>query len=263
MPQHSPAFSAQLKDGRWHPTPLQPTTPAPGHVPIGQETSTSAPQLHHTLHSPNQRPLLRPPHLKRTKALAWCGTICCAILSTAIIVGGIAVLVIYLFFRPHNPHLNIAHATLNAAYLDVGVDSNTTLLNADITLLANFSNPNSKVDVVFTRLDLNLYFGATLIAVAGVDPFAERHGESQLRSLHMIASEVALPQKEVETWRLQTAGSSAADGGLMMELNGRMRTRLEFGSILRFNFWLYSRCSLVMGVPPGGTLRSVLCRSKR
>lgn len=192
--------------------------------------------LHHEY--PSHRPRLKPPPLKRTSPLAWFAAICCALLWTIIILGGVAVLIVYLLFRPRNPHLDIQQATLNAAYLDIDVDSNTTLLNADLTLLANFSNPNHKVDVVFTLLDLNLYFGDTLVAAAAVDPFGERRGESALRSVHMVVSQVALTEKEAEEWRMQeeeaVAGSEEGKG-VVMEVRGTMRTRSELGGLLRFS----------------------------
>ncbi|KAL0918526.1 hypothetical protein M5K25_010538 [Dendrobium thyrsiflorum] len=214
----------------------------------------------------SHRPRLKPPPLKRTSPLAWFAAICCALLWTIIILGGLAVLIIYLLFRPRNPHLDIPQATLNAAYLDIDIDSNTTLLNADLTLLANFSNPNHKVDVVFTLLDLDLYFGATLVAAAGLNPFAERRGESALRSVHMVASQVALPEKEAEEWRRQEEEGAAGSGGgngLVMEVRGTMRTRSELGGLLRFSYWLHCRCGIVMGAPPGGALKNVSCRTKR
>ncbi|XP_020585974.1 uncharacterized protein At1g08160-like [Phalaenopsis equestris] len=223
---------------------------------------------HHQLITeyPSHRPRLKPPPLKRTSPLAWFAAICCALLWTIIILGGLAVLIIYLLFRPRNPHLDIQQATLNAAYLDIDIDSNTTLLNADLTLLANFSNPNHKVDVVFTLLDLSLYFGDTLVAAAAVDPFAERRGESALRSVHMVASQVALPEKEAEEWRMQEGEVVAGSGegkGVVMELRGTMRTRSVLGGLLRFSYWLHARCRMVMGAPPGGALRDVSCRTKR
>ncbi|KAI0510316.1 hypothetical protein KFK09_010917 [Dendrobium nobile] len=253
-------------DSDQHADRRRPPTPPPSRPDQAQTSKPLA--THHDLinNYPSHRPRLKPPPLKRTSPLAWFAAICCAFLWTIIILGGLAVLIIYLLFRPRNPHLDIPQATLNAAYLDIDIDSNTTLLNADLTLLANFSNPNHKVDVVFTLLDLDLYFGATLVAAAALNPFAERRGESALRSVHMVASQVALPEKEAEEWRRQEEEGAAGSGGgngLMMEVRGTMRTRSELGGLLRFSYWLHCRCGIVMGAPPGGALKNVSCRTKR
>ncbi|PKA56693.1 hypothetical protein AXF42_Ash012823 [Apostasia shenzhenica] len=253
------------------PDPEDPGRRPPPAVP-SKPHGHGQPLLDDDLHRyPAQRPPLKPPPLKRTSPLAWFAAIFCALLWIVVILGGIAVLVVFLVFRPRNPRLDIPQATLNAAYLDVDVDSNTTLLNADLTFLANFSNPNEKVDVTFSRLDIDLYFASTLVAASAVDPFAERRGESVLRNVHMVASQVALPVKDAEEWRRQEAAAAAGGGGggggegggLRMEVRGRMMTRSEIGSLVKFSYWLHGLCSIVVGAPPAGALRSVSCRTKR
>lgn len=116
-------------------------------------------------------------------------------------------------------------------------------------------------------LELDLYFGETLVAVAAVDAFAERRGESVLRSVHMVASQVVLSEKEAEQWRRQEEEGAVGSGGrlkgLVMEVRGTMRTRLMFGGLMRYSYWLHCRCKVVMGAPPGGALRGVRCRTKR
>ena len=42
--------------------------------------------------------------------------------------------IVCLVFRPQSPHFDVFSVTLNAAYLDLGY-----LLNADLTMLANFT----------------------------------------------------------------------------------------------------------------------------
>ncbi|KAK8960750.1 hypothetical protein KSP40_PGU010815 [Platanthera guangdongensis] len=209
-------------DRRRLPTPPTPTAPTPRPAVLPPH-----PSLPSTLdHYPPRRPHLKPPLIKRTNPVAWLCAACCAVLWTVIILAGIAVLVIYLIFRPRNPRLDIAQATLNAAYLDSDVDGSAALLNADLTLLANFSNPNRKIDVVFTQIYLDLYFGATAVAAVAVDPFSERRGEAALRSVHMVASQVPLPEKRADEWRRQEEAAAAGGGGngVGLELRGRMRT---------------------------------------
>ncbi|XP_010932709.1 uncharacterized protein [Elaeis guineensis] len=183
----------------------------------------------------------------------WFVGACCALMWTIVILGGVVVLIVYLVFRPKSPLLDIQSATLNAAYLDTG-----TLLNADITILANFSNPNRKVHVAFSYVQVDLYFMDTMIATQAVEPFAERPGESALKSLHVIASEVPLPRKAAEEWQRGTS-----EEGVALEVTGRFRTRSDLGKWLHFTYWLYGHCTIVIGAPPTGVLLSSRCRTKR
>lgn len=100
------------------------------------------------------------------------------------------------------------------------------------------------------------------MAAAAVDPFAEQRGESALRSVHMVVSQVALPEKEAEEWRREVE-EGAAGKGVVMEVHGTMRTRSELGGWLKLSYWLHSRCRIVLGAPPAGVLKGVSCRTKR
>ncbi|XP_042502704.1 uncharacterized protein LOC122079958 [Macadamia integrifolia] len=82
---------------------------------------------------------LKVPQPRKTKAYTWFFAVCFAILGFVIIVAGLVVLVIYLTFKPRIPRFDVSSVTLKAAYIDTG-----SLLNADVTLLANFTNPNKK-----------------------------------------------------------------------------------------------------------------------
>ncbi|KAG1358929.1 NDR1/HIN1-Like protein 3 [Cocos nucifera] len=188
-----------------------------------------------------------------TNPAVWFVGACCALMSTIVILGGVVVLIVYLVFRPKSPLLDIQSATLNAAYLDTG-----TLLNADITILANFSNPNRKVHVAFSYVQVDLKFMDTMVATQAVEPFAERPGESELKSLHMVASEVPLPPTAAEEWKRGTS-----EEGVAMEVAGRFRTRSDLGKWLHFTYWLYGHCTIVIGAPPSGVLLSSRCRTKR
>ncbi|KAH7664249.1 hypothetical protein IHE45_14G108700 [Dioscorea alata] len=129
------------------------------------------------------------PKLSKAKPLTWLFGIFCTLLSSAIIIAGLTVLIIYLIFRPRSPHLFISGATLNAGHIDTDMG---IYLNADLTILANFSNPNHKVNIFFSYIELDLYFNNTLIAAQSIPGFSERAGETVLRSLHMVTSEVVI-----------------------------------------------------------------------
>ncbi|MQL70294.1 hypothetical protein Taro_002588 [Colocasia esculenta] len=196
---------------------------------------------------------LQGPRPQKTPFLVRATAAVCAILWLSVIVSGVAVLVVYLVFRPRSPRLEISSATLNGAYLDMG-----TLLNADLTILANFTNPNHKVDVSFSYLTVDLYYATTLIATRAIEPFAAASGETVIRTVHMVSSEVALATGAAQGLRKQVENELVE-----FRMEGTFRTRLDLGSFLHFSYWLYSTCTVVVSSPPSGVLLSSKCRTKR
>ncbi|KAG5083099.1 hypothetical protein JHK84_053137 [Glycine max] len=91
--------------------------------------------------------------------------------------------IVCLVFRPQSPHFDVFSVTLNAAYLDLGY-----LLNADLTMLANFTNPNKKVHVDFSSVIIYLYYGSTLIATQYVETFNAARLQSRVLLLRVLAA---------------------------------------------------------------------------
>ncbi|KAL5552769.1 hypothetical protein UlMin_040170 [Ulmus minor] len=202
-------------------------------------------------HDGERNHILLPPPLK-TNFFAWSLAVFCAILWVLIILGGLAVLIVYLIFRPRSPRFDISAAALNAAYLDMGY-----LLNADATFLANFSNPNRKVSVDFSTMYVELYYGRTLIATQYVEPFSAPKASSGFRNIHMVTSQVRLPEIEIQRLKRQLANN-----GVIVELKGYLKARSKFGGLFRYSYWLHGRCTLLLTRPPDGVLIGKKCRTK-
>ncbi|KAK6930940.1 hypothetical protein RJ641_002733 [Dillenia turbinata] len=131
------------------------------------------------------------------------------------------------------------------------------LLNADLTLLANFTNPNRKVNVDFSYMYIELYYKNTLIATRSIDHFSAARSETKLANVEMVTSQVQLPLKDSEQLQNQMASNR-----IQFEVLGFFRARSKFGSILRYSYWLYGRCTIVVSSPPGGVLVGKKCRTK-
>ncbi|PIA51606.1 hypothetical protein AQUCO_01100448v1 [Aquilegia coerulea] len=198
-------------------------------------------------------PGLKVPQLRRTKPIAWFVAIFCAVFWILIILGGLAILIVYLVFRPQSPRFDIQNAGLNAAYLDTGI-----LLNADIRILANFTNPNKKVGVDFSYIAIQLYYGKTLIATSAVSPFSETRAESKLMDIHMISSEVRIPVNDIQRLRTQVQANSVP-----FIVKGRFRTKSKLRNFLGYTYWLHGQCTIVLTGPPSGVLVSRRCSTKR
>ncbi|KAK9675512.1 hypothetical protein RND81_11G011600 [Saponaria officinalis] len=202
-------------------------------------------------HGPRRENLMYPEQGK-TKPITWCGAVFCVILWLVVILGGLLVLVVYLVYRPRTPHFEISSASLNAVYLDMGY-----LLNADLTVLANFTNPNKRVHVDFSYVSLQLYFDNHLIANQYVEPFSASKAENKLANVEIVSSQVRLPIAVTQKLVTQIQRNR-----IMFEVNGIFHARSKFGSLLRYSYWLYGHCNIEMTGPPSGIVISSKCYTK-
>lgn len=193
------------------------------------------------------------PKEQKSKPLTWFVGCLCVIFWLVIIIGGLIVLIVYFVFRPQSPHFDVSSVSLNAAYLDLGY-----LLNADLTILANFTNPNKKVHVDFSSVIIYLYYGSTLIATQYVEPFYAARLQSRFANIHMVSSQVQLPLRESQRLVKQMESN-----GVLLEVRGVFRARSKLGSILRYSYNLYGRCNVMLTRPPDGILLKKKCRTKR
>ncbi|CAL1359959.1 unnamed protein product [Linum trigynum] len=193
------------------------------------------------------------PSPRRTKITTWCAAVCCAIFWIAIFLGGLIVLVVYLVYRPHNPRFEVSDATLNAAYLDAG-----SLLNADVSVLANFTNPNRKVGVDFGSLIVDLYYGSTLIATQFIQPFSASRAGSRFVNLELVTSQVRIPLEDSKKLEEEIEKNTVT-----FNVKGVFRVRSKLGTFLGYSYKLYGHCTIVTTGPPSGILRGRRCITKR
>ncbi|KAG0465064.1 hypothetical protein HPP92_019228 [Vanilla planifolia] len=141
---------------------------------------------------------------------------------------GIVTLVVFLVIKPRNPSFDTTNV-LNSIYLD-----SSAYLNGDLTFLANFSNPNSKIDLFFEYASVELFFSDRLVAAQALQPFAQRRGEARLEAVHMISSQVYLPpQNAAELVRQSEAiGFSQYKGAFKVRASVGIR-HFSFGSMAR------------------------------
>ncbi|XP_068667405.1 NDR1/HIN1-like protein 13 [Aristolochia californica] len=210
--------------------------------------------LHQLRHPLPRKHALHAPVPRRTNKLTWFAAIFCALFWVLVIVGGLVVLIVYLVFRPRYPHFDISTATFNMAYLDTG-----TLLNADVTILVNFTNLNKKVGISFSYVVIDLYFGKTLVASRSVDPFSQASQTQNLANVHMVSSQVLLPLNEANQLKRLMESNSLVP----FDVKGTFRTRSNYGSVFHYSYWLHGDCNIKLRIPPSGVLVSRQCKTKR
>lgn len=229
----------------------------PSPLPSSQMTQNQQTQQPGSSPPPNswRQNLPFPPHHPNrplNNSLVWFMAAFCAILWVVIIVGGLIVLIVYLVYRPRLPRFDISAATLNAAYLDMGY-----LLNADVTMLANFSNPNRKVNVHFSYMYIDLYYGSTLIATQYVQPFYATRAQSKFAYIHMVTSQVGIPLVAARRLKKQIEADA-----VQFQVKGYFRARSTLGRLLKYSYLLHTHCNILMTGPPTGALIRSECKTK-
>ncbi|KAA8529657.1 hypothetical protein F0562_034243 [Nyssa sinensis] len=250
--QHEPNPHFLPRDYRQHQTGPPPPGPPPPLLP--HHSTQSPPQPHQGSNLPGQHPHHSTRHNQplrqlgrgKTNPITWLIGVFCALFWVIIIVGGLAILIVYLIFRPRSPKFDVSTATLNVAYLDMGY-----LLNGDLTLLANFTNPNKKVKVDFSYVIVDLYHENALLATRYVEPFSVMNMESRFMNVHMVSSQVPLSIAQSQNLKRQMDSNR-----VRFEVKGLFRTRSNLGGFLRYSYWLYGHCTIVVTGPPSGVLLS-------
>ncbi|OMP06956.1 Late embryogenesis abundant protein, LEA-14 [Corchorus olitorius] len=219
---------------------------------INQQTTPTSQKPDPDIDYNPRQPILRPLHTRRTNPLIWCCAILCLIFSIILILFGVATLIIFVSIKPRVPAFDTPNASLNGIYFD-----SPEYFNGDFTVLANFSNPNRRIDVRFEYLVIDLFFQDRFIGTQAVQPFFQRRGEARVEAVHFISSLVYLPQNLGVELQKQVLSN-----GVKYSLRGSFKVRANLG-LVHFSYWLHSRCELMMSSPPTGVLVSHNCKTKR
>ncbi|KAJ1410841.1 Late embryogenesis abundant protein [Sesbania bispinosa] len=234
-------------------------------LPLPSEEQTNPPSLEqigiskqlrnqHSLTNKSSKlpPTLGQPRLQKTKPIVWCAAVLCFIFSLLLIFFGIATLIFYFAIKPKNPIFDIPNASLNVVHFD-----STEYLNGEFTLLANFSNPNRRIDVRFESLDIELFFSDRLISSQSIKPFTQRPGETRLQTVNFISSLVFLPQDVGVKLQRQVQSNR-----VNYNARGTFKVRANMG-LIHLSYWLHSRCQIEMTGPPTGVLVARQCITRR
>lgn len=197
-----------------------------------------------------EQPILR--HPRKTNPIVWCAAIICMIFSLLVIFFGITTLIVYLAIQPKSPVFDAPAASLSPIYFNP-----PRSIDGEITFIANFSNPNRKLNVRFEYLYIELYFSESLAATQLLQPFSQRPGEARLVSVHLQSSLVYPPPSLVMELQEQQQRNR-----IVYKIRGTSRVRVETG-LLHYSYWLHAECQLDMTSPPNGVLITRNCRTKR
>uniref|UniRef100_A0A0E0LWC1 Late embryogenesis abundant protein LEA-2 subgroup domain-containing protein n=1 Tax=Oryza punctata TaxID=4537 RepID=A0A0E0LWC1_ORYPU len=183
----------------------------------------------------------------------WCAAIVCFAFSLLLIVAGVVILIVFLAVKPRAPSFDAAGATLNAVY----VGSPAPYVNGDMTVVANVSNPNQKMDVVFRSAAVELFFGGRRMAAQALPaPFVQRRGQSQIISLHMVSSQVALPPELAVAMVNQVRNNR-----VVYTIRGTFKVQAKLW-FWHYTYWMSALCDLELTAPPSGVLIARRCSTR-
>lgn len=168
----------------------------------------------------------------------------------------LSLLIFFLIVSHWGPQFGVVSTgtTLNKLSLEKG-----NLLNANITLVTNFTNPNKKAAVEFKHIVVELYFGRTTIATKSVEPgVSASKGGTQSMKVDMVASELKLFELEIQGLKSQMSRNA-----VMFEVRGRFLAQSKLWCSLRYSYRMQSQCSLSLKKPPHGVLVSSKCKTKK
>jgi len=230
--------------------PVDPSNEQPPAQLVDPSKITEQPQA---MRQPARAPskiILQPRH--RTSPAMWCAAIVCFAFSILLIVAGVVILIIFLAVKPRPPSFDTANAILNSIY----VDSPAPYFNNDMTLVANISNPNKKIDLVFRSATIELFFQDRPMAVQALPPFLQRRGQSQVLNMHLVSSRVLLPP-EVAVKMVNQVRSNR----VVYTIKGTFKVEARFG-FGHYSYWMYTICEMELTAPPCGVLVARRCRTK-
>ncbi|KAH6822771.1 hypothetical protein C2S53_003598 [Perilla frutescens var. hirtella] len=197
-----------------------------------------------------EQAILRKP--RTTSPMVWFAAILCMIFSLLLIFLGIAVLVVFLAVQPKTAAFDMPAASLSAVFVNF-----PEYINGDITLLANFSNPNRKLSVRYEYLKVELFFLESALATQVVQPFSQRPGNARLISIHMLSGLVYLPPNLATEFQKQVQRNR-----ISYSIKGTFKVKIKLG-LLHYSYWLHGDCQLEMTSPPNSMLITHNCKTKR
>ncbi|GER45947.1 late embryogenesis abundant protein [Striga asiatica] len=240
------------------PSPLEQSKPSPFQIIPSKKSNTN----HQNSTSENalvitklrardhHQPILRQP--RKTNPLIWFLAILCLVFSLLLIFFGITTIIVFVAIKPKNPVFDTQAASLSVIYFD-----SLQFLNNDLTVIANFSNPNKKLEINFEYLDIELYFLENLIATQVIRPFSQRPGEVRLIPVHLLSSLVYLPPNLALHLQKQESRNR-----VVYDIKGNFRVRANMG-LVHYSYWLHGKCWIEMTSPPNGVMLSHSCKTKR
>ena len=122
-----------------------------------------------------------------------CSVIICLIYMVILFISPFNILITFLVINPKPPIFDISHANLSSIQIDTTIMSN--MVDGEFAILANFSNPNKKLNVKIEHAFMELQLEYSLKGNKSIQPFSIRHEETEAVLIKFVFISVHLPKK--------------------------------------------------------------------
>ncbi|CAL4989298.1 unnamed protein product [Urochloa decumbens] len=203
------------------------------------------------------RLLGRPWELRSSEWCVWAMVVLCTVLAIGVIIAGVAVFAVYIFFKPKMPYLVVSDAQLVLLQYDQG----GTIQSLQMSITIRAENNNSKADATFSSVDLALGFHGADVVLLRSEPFTVPR-ESSLPLPYNVA---VAPGPALDAAGMQAMDESLKAGVVPFDLFGKARTRWKVGVFVKIRYWTRISCRLRFFFPGNGTVMRTdrdRCRSK-
>ncbi|XP_010536072.1 PREDICTED: uncharacterized protein LOC104811158 [Tarenaya hassleriana] len=169
-----------------------------------------------------------------TSIFVWCAAIICALISVAVIFGGIAVFVGYLVIHPRIPIISVVNAHLDLLRYDI-----SRVMETQITIIVRAENDNEKAHATFEDTEFHLSFGGKYIAILKAAPF--KVGKNSSLDFSYVVQSYPVPLGPTE---MQMIDYALKQDVITFDLKGDSRTRWRVGPFGSVRFWCDLNCEL-------------------
>ncbi|CAO2152967.1 unnamed protein product [Urochloa humidicola] len=195
--------------------------------------------------------------LRSSEWCAWAMVVLCTLLAIGIIVAGVAVFAVYIFFKPKMPYLVVSDAQL----VQLQYDQGGTIQSLQMSITIRAENNNSKADATFSSVNLALGFHGADVVLLQAEPFVV----ARKSSLPLQYNVAVVPGPALDPAGIQAMDDSLKAGVVPFDLFGKARTRWKVGVFVKLRYWTRISCHLRFFFPGNGTVMSTdrdRCRSK-
>ena len=247
----------RLRPGWLRPPRTEQPSRDPVLPPQPRDSTTSSFEPRREQHSPWRQSQVEPYHyqaqLHPQRSVHPCAACFAVIFCLLITLAALAILIIYLIFRPWSPLFGFSTATtLNGLTLQKG-----NRFSVNLTLVTNFTNPNKKAGVDFKYVVVELYFGESTVATKNIEhDFSASKGGTGSIEVDVVANRVHLTEFDSQGLKRQMVKNK-----MEFEVKGNFLVHTRFGPLVRYSHWMHGQCSIILTKPPHGVLISSRCNT--
>ncbi|KAJ7971654.1 Late embryogenesis abundant protein [Quillaja saponaria] len=212
------------------------------------------PALNGTYYGPSIPPLTqtynRHGHGRGSGCRCCCGclfncllSLVCKLICTVVVIIGIAVLIVWLIFRPNKVKFHVTEATL----IEFNFTNNT--LRYDLALNMTVRNPNKRIGIYYDTIEATTFYEDQRFGMQYLPTFYQGHKNTSVLSPVFKGQQLVL----LGTEEMSEFNNDKTDGEYNIDLKLYLRIRFKFGIFKVGIFKPRIKCDLKVPLRTNGT----------